>query len=188
MDTRQKLRRVFFALWPDESVRRAIRKHATPCIESLKGRVTSTPKLHVTLHFIGSVSDKELACMHEAASAVKAARFSLTLDSFGYFKRPRILWMGATEAPDPLLELHSELAKQLGSCGYEHDVRRYSPHVTLMRKCQRRPACKHDFSITWPVDSFFLVESVPDRDNPSGGVNYRIIERYPLAEISSSMR
>ena len=188
METRTKLRRVFLALWPDDSVRRAIRKHASPCLESLKGRVTSTPKLHVTLHFIGSVSDEQLACMQEAASAVKASRFSLTLDSFGYFKRPRILWMGTTEVPDPLLQLYRELAKQLGSCGYKHDVRRYSPHVTLMRKCQRRPACSNDFSITWPVDSYFLVESVPDRDNPSGGVNYHIIERYPLAEISSGMR
>lgn len=177
-----KMRRLFFALWPDDTVRKAIIKKTTPYLESRKGRIICAANYHVTLHYIGPVPEEEIACFRTAASEIRAEKFQLQLDSFGYFSRPGIVWLGMTEVPDELLQLYQTMGQQLEECGYQADDRAYSPHVTLMRKCPKPIAALHgEVSIPWPVEQFALLESVADNSGPHGGVIYRVVEQYPLA-------
>ena len=182
-----KKRRLFFALWPEMEVRQAIARQTAPYLKKNNGRVIPAANLHITLHFIGSVDDEMAGCLHTAASAVKAEPFQLELDTFGYFSRARIAWLGVTQTPQAVLHLKQALGEQLTDCGYRPESRKFSPHVTLMRNC-RRPvsALRGEVSIPWTVNRFVLLESVQQAIGESQGagrqgVSYRVIEQYPLS-------
>ena len=85
--------------------------------------------------------------------------------------------MGCQDRPVELMLLRDKLGESLVNCGYQIESRDYKPHVTLMRKCMTSVSTTKDFIIPWLVDEFVLVESIPG----SGSVNYKVIEKYPLA-------
>lgn len=172
-----KLRRLFFALWPDDAVRgEIVRRFENMPQYAMQGSKTVPSNLHITLHFIGNVDEPTMACLQQAGRTVQGAAFELKLDNLGYFSKPQVFWMGCSNMPATLQVLHQQLAEALLPCGYEADARPFSPHVTLMRKL-RAPG---DFvaieSINWPVQSFALVESVACPD----GVQYQLVENYLL--------
>jgi len=177
MNANLKTRRLFFAFWPSELVRKSVVEAVLPVVRNLRGHVIQPHNLHITLHFIGQVSAEVKACIHEAAQTVTGESFSVNLDYFGHFSRAKILWMGPSTVPAELIRIHDQLGEALERCGYQCDKRPYSPHVTLMRKCKKISSRQQEFSILWTVNEFVLVESIQD----NSGVNYQVIERYPLS-------
>ena len=102
-----KTRRLFFALWPDDQIRSQIVENYISRIRKAKhGRVIQPHNLHITLHFVGSVTEDIKECMHEAATTIRADRFVCNLDCYGYFPRAKIFWMGCKETPNELIPLH----------------------------------------------------------------------------------
>ena len=180
-----KTRRLFFALWPTDQVRHSIVETFSQLPLNDKGHIMQPRNLHVTLHFIGSVTEDVKNCMHTAAQTIRSNSFECDLDRFGSFRRARILWMGCQNVSVELTQLHHKLAVALENCGYQSEKRVFSPHVTLMRKylipfgnqMGNQSAEQIDFSITWLVNEFVLVESHSDKQ----GVNYQVIEKYPLS-------
>ena len=114
--------------------------------------------------------------MHASATTIRADRFVCNLDCYGYFPRAKIFWMGCKETPNELIQLHRKLGTALENCAYRAEDRSFTPHLTLMRKCEQAELIQAEFSIKWPVDKFALLESHSGRH----GVNYRLIETYPL--------
>jgi len=53
----------------------------------------------------------------------------------------------------------------------------FSPHVTLARRVQQRVNEPLRPSICWSANEFALIVS----DNVSGGVRYRVVQRWPLS-------
>ena len=76
-----KKRRLFFALWPDKSIRKemALLNRKLPSAER-GGRLMSDANLHLTLHYIGPVSEEDMTSLNLAAQKVKSAPFKLKLD------------------------------------------------------------------------------------------------------------
>ena len=176
MNNSIKTHRLFFALWPSDLVRRSITEVLSCLPTKIDGRAVPTQNLHVTLHFVGHVTESTKDCMHAAARSVDAEAFQFDMDTLGHFPKAKIFWMGAQSSPLQLTQLHKKLGAAIEGCGFDADTRPFSPHVTLMRKSVH-PAMKYeDFSIPWTVDEFVLVESVQDE----AGVNYRVLERYSL--------
>lgn len=140
------------------------------------GRLILPENLHITLHFIGSVTEEVKTCLHQAALSVVAEPFDIRLERFGYFDKAKIFWMAPKTIPPALSSLHERLGSAFASCGYKSDSRPYSPHVSLLRKAKSTPLQYPEFTIDWQVDDFVLVESVSTAD----GVEYNVIERYPL--------
>ena len=172
-----RTRRLFFALWPDASCRERLRNAQQSLVLTGKqARYVPADNLHVTLHFIGNVSEDKLPCFKQQARLLAADCFDLRLDTFGYFKRARVGWMGCTQTPRGLTVLHGLLAGQLSDCGFQAENRHYNPHVTMIRKLQQPADNAGAEPIDWLVNDFVLIESVPVR----GGVRYDILERYPL--------
>ncbi len=132
--------------------------------------------LHLTLHFIGNVYFDQMACLQQQARLVKAAAFEFNIDCQGYFKKPQVAWLGCSELPAALRELHQQLGQRLQLCDYRPEARRYNPHVTMARKIDRIPGPESFESIPWVVENFSLIE-VRQIDD---GVQYRVIETYPL--------
>jgi len=172
-----KSRRLFFALWPSDEIRQNIVKTFSGLSLKGKGRAIQAGNLHVTLHFVGQVTEEVKDCMHRAAQSVDSHGFEFKLDCLGYFPRSKVMWMGAQEHSAELTSLYKKLGMAIASCGYQLDPRAYAPHVTLMRKCSKPDFRPVDLSIPWQVQEFVLVESI----NVEHGVQYRVIEKYPLS-------
>ena len=172
-----QIHRIFFALWPDDTTRKQIvSSFQQLSIDNKQGRVVSFDNLHITLHFIGNVNQQKLDCLHRAAQAVKADSFNLELDHYGYFHKPKVLWMGIKQIPEALITLHNTLGASLAECKFEVELRPYAPHMTLMRKLPKPEAFEKSKSIGWQVKEFVLVESI----SIEGGVRYEVREHYTL--------
>ena len=172
-----KTHRLFFALWPTDKVRQSLVELISQLPRQINGRAIQPQNLHVTLHFVGQVTEPTKDCMHAAAQSVNAQTFQLNLDCFGHFPKAKILWMGSQNTPAQLTQLHKKLGVAIENCGFNSDTRAFSPHVTLMRKCRKPDTAQSEFSLPWCIEEFVLVESITYKE----GVNYQVIEKYPLS-------
>lgn len=169
--------RIFFALWPTDEVRQNIVKlfKQSPYYQ-LPGRILPDSNLHLTLHFVGNVSVEKMQCLHNQAKHVIAEPFNIKLNHYGYFQRPKIIWMGLEKVDTNLLSLHTNLASNLKPCGYNAEQRAFNPHLSLIRKVPQPDGLERFTAIYWQVNEFVLVESV----STEAGVQYKVIQHYPL--------
>jgi 2'-5' RNA ligase len=173
-DNESRRRRLFFALWPDETTRKAIAKFARN-FPRRHGRPVPSPNLHITLAFVGAVDTTVHERLRAWAAAIEADRFLLRLTQVGYFPRTRILWLGAA-CPAALTFLVRQLNEGLELCGFRPDLRPYRPHVTLLRDAGPAPATYEVAPIHWQVDQFYLMES---HTRPEGA-RYEILQGFEL--------
>ena len=166
--------RVFFALWPDADIARALHSVADEACRSWGGRRTRPETLHLTLAFLGDTPTARLADAATAAAGVRCAAFEFCLDRLGYWQHNRILWAGGgSAAANPLAASLDGLLRQAGFALAE---RSFAAHVTLLRDCRRPDRAELPVAIRWPVRDFVLAESRP----AAAGVRYEIIGRWPL--------
>lgn len=176
---KQVSRRLFFALWPNDDVRQQLAVLIHQSSAHNTGKSISAMNLHLTLVFLGNVEEAHIECLRDVAGSIQANSFRLQLDKPGWFKKPRVAWMGTDHPPDVLLSLVSQLREVCIKCGLRVEDGTFRPHVSLQRKVQRFQS----FDVTpveWDVDSFVLVQS---HTHPQG-VEYRVIDRWPLLEES----
>jgi 2'-5' RNA ligase len=168
--------RIFFALWPDALLREQLdnARKSIP-VERPARRVPDT-NFHLTLHFIGNVYREQLVCMQQQAGLVVAERFELDIDCQGHFSKPRVAWLGCSDVPGALQDLHRQLGQRLRDCEYQPELRRYHPHITVARKIKSMPESSNFAPMRWRVEKFVLIES---RATESG-VEYRVIDSYDL--------
>ena len=141
--------------------------------------------LHLTLRFIGEITEDVAADVDEALAQLRARRFSLQLAGTGVFggNRPHTLWVGVERDPD-LISLHDKIELALIRIGLAPEPRRFAPHVTLARL--RDPvldglghflAAHARFrAAPLPVEQFSLVASFPTK----AGSIYEDQADYPL--------
>jgi len=169
---KQGTARLFVALWPDESTREQIERHAGGWHWPTTARRYSPPDWHVTLHFIGPFDKARLAELESALHAPFKA-FTLQLDH-------PIVWphglavLCARETPVELRELHQHLRLALEDLGVTTDQRPYTPHLTLARQAQASQPPSELESTEWHVNGYALVEST---GNPSA--RYKVLRQYP---------
>ena len=167
--------RLFFALWPNEGVRKKI----SSCVKLLpahRGRGVPRYNWHMTLHFIGNTTFAQKDCLHDQAKKVNAKPFDLRIDRVGYFKKPKVFWLGCQQPPRALVDLQKNLGGLITECEYQPETRPYSPHITVARKVSEKPEMTSFGSIDWHIDRFVLIESVSEPN----GVRYRVLEDYRL--------
>jgi RNA 2',3'-cyclic 3'-phosphodiesterase len=141
--------------------------------------------LHVTLKFVGEVSDQLVLEIKGALATVKAAPFEVKFEGVGGFpnaKSPRVFWAGVNGG-DGLPQLASMIDAELGKLGIDREEKAYHPHLTLAR-ATRDPlrelapllnAPQPQFG-TMTAREFFMYQSRPQR----GGSKYAKLERYGL--------
>jgi 2'-5' RNA ligase len=151
-------------------------------------RWTPTAHLHVTLRFLGSVPEAEIAALQAALAAVSAPRFSVALAGVGVFpaadagKSPRVLWAGLAPR-EPLHALKLAVDERLGPDPESRD-RGFTPHVTLARVHDPAHLAARAFldrhaqlaSVPWLVEGFSLYVSEALATGPA----YRVLAQYPL--------
>ena len=166
--------RLFFALWPDESVREGVETQLPPMPKPAKP--VPRANWHLTLAFLGHTGRDTRARYEAAAESVASRPFELVLDRLGYFHRSNVLWLGAGDVPRRLAALHGDLNALLADEGYEPDKRPFKAHLTLARKMPPPGDLPAVSPIAWTVADFCLVRSELDRR----GARYEVVRRFPL--------
>lgn len=125
----------------------ALRREAARLVASMSEALAAAPApprvvwvaprdLHVTLRFLGEVSDETCADVKRRfASPIARAPFEVEWRGLGAFpspRRPRALWIGLVAGALELGRLESEVARRLDGTGPE-EARPSHPHVTLGR-------------------------------------------------------
>lgn len=133
-------RRLFVAVEPSKDCRALLTATQTALAErfpSLRVRWQPAENLHLTLAFLGHVSDDdaEVCAQRVASLAPSHRRFALGTTRLGAFPsplRPSVLWLGVrAEPPDALASLQRDVA---GAFRHLHDDRKpFRPHLTLAR-------------------------------------------------------
>lgn len=130
----------------------------------------------MTLAFLGDCDTARRTCVENAAASSTVPAFSFRLVAIQWRRRTGIVWLTASEIPEPLRQLTASLDRALVSCGYVPDARPFRAHVTVARHVRRLRGKPEMVPIEWCVRDFCLVLST---STPRGSV-YTVVKRWPL--------
>jgi len=170
--------RVFFAVWPEPSLRTSLAGLAAEAAREARGRPAAVENIHITLAFLGEQPVSRMAVLCAIGARSGGPPFSIALDEIGCFRKAGVAWLGASAPQLELLALQQRLASELRSRRFPIDDRPYSPHLTLARRIEvaiRRR--RLSAPVVWTVSSFALMAS----ETTASGPIYRRLAEWPLA-------
>ena len=185
------MKRVFIAVDISDEARRQAAAH----IERLRSSFARLrvgwerpEKLHITLKFLGAVSDEQLSGIERAVRAValQNSEYRVKLAGTGVFpetRDPRILWIGL-EPSAATVRLAHAIDDVCAKLGFEPEKRRFKPHLTIGRL--REPAASRELAeahrrsvfepTEFPIKEITIYES---KLLPIGSV-YSSLAAFPL--------
>lgn len=152
--------RLFFALWPSQSVRAHFHDWARAVHADCGGRVLRAETLHLTLAFLGEVDPSRLDLLMALMQRTPLVPCTLTFDHLVYEVDRKILWASANHVPDALGATRDTLLSQWQNQGGRIEVRSFRPHVTLLRHARCAPADPNPKPVIWTCDNYVLIHSV----------------------------
>jgi 2'-5' RNA ligase len=168
--------RLFFALPVDAALAATLADLARHAASATGGRALPKANLHATVAFIGSVPREAIATLCAIGAALRSDAIDVTLDTLGSFRGARVAWVGCSNVPAALRELHAALCAQLTAASFVLEPRPYHPHVTLARHC-RHPVARRDIApLEWRIEQVVLYESI----SAEGGPRYEPLATWPL--------
>lgn len=101
--------------------------------------------MHLTLKFLGDVDARGVyeVCRAVQNAAAPLAPFDLQISGAGAFpnvRRPRTLWVGASEGEPALAALAEGVESELHKLGFRRESRRFHAHLTVGRVRHAGPA------------------------------------------------
>jgi 2'-5' RNA ligase len=93
-------------------------------------------QMHLTLSFLGNVSEDVEEKLKTNLSAIEWRAFFLPLIGFGAFPgkgRPNVVWIGVGSGHPHLFQLHKRVQEAALAAGLEPNLRSFHPHVTVAR-------------------------------------------------------
>lgn len=155
--------RLFFALWPDAAVVSELMQWAQRAHDHCGGRVMRPDTLHLTLAFLGQVADDRIPELRALLRTRRWTGGSVTLDCYGCFRGPRIVWAGSSEFIPWLDRMHAALWRALFRLGFETSEEPFRPHLSLLRQAnpQGLAALAVPRPVVWAARRLVLVASTP---------------------------
>lgn len=163
--------RLFLALWPDETIRQQLVQRRDAWHWHRSASPVADAKLHVTLHFLGSVDEGRIPELMEGFR-VPVNPFELVLDTATVWHQS-IAVLEPSRKPQALLDLHAALAREVERLGLALEERPYKPHVTMARRGGGSTPPEVLEPLLWSVDSYALVQS-----KLGAGAEYQVLQRY----------
>ena len=99
--------------------------------KGIRGNYTTEENMHLTLAFIGDYPDPEPVL--EVLSAVDFTPFALSLEGIGCFGD---LWWAGVKDSAPLEAVTRRIRRALAENDIPFDRKKFSPHITLLRKAR----------------------------------------------------
>jgi 2'-5' RNA ligase len=94
--------------------------------------------IHLTLKFLGDVEQSKILQVNTAVNRAtdSFSPFQITAGNTGCFPSPRnpsVLWIGIAPVAGDLQRLRDALEEELARQGFEHDNKKFNPHLTIAR-------------------------------------------------------
>lgn len=158
----QEVVRAFIAVDIPPDVRESLGQVSSRLQEKLEEtpvRWVDYRKIHLTLKFLGDVSQENLGMVQKILESEVNKHQSLEIGigrvgAFPKTRHPRVIWVGV-EAPDELYDLRRGIEDGVARLGYNYDKYDFTPHLTLgrvSRKASSRDVRKvgkalHEFQV-----------------------------------------
>jgi RNA 2',3'-cyclic 3'-phosphodiesterase len=188
----EKRYRIFVAINLPNDIKRQLFNYSEKWPE-LPAKWTAKDNLHITLEFLGHMTDEEVGeiCMSVKNVAERHNSFSLSLSQilYGPPKKipPKMIWAEG-EKSENLFLLRQDLEDSLiEKISFVPENRTFAPHITLARinawawkgiEPEERPEIKEFLDLIFTVESIEVMES----EMKKGGPVYTIIESYNLKD------
>lgn len=188
-----KRHRIFIAINLPGDIRKKLASYQKKWPE-ITAKWVSPDNIHITLEFLGYITDQELGevCMITKEVVKKYKSFSINLNKICYGplkllsgKSPKMIWAIGEEVKG-LANLKNDLEKSLlESVHFAPENRKFIPHITLARinewewkkiEPEERPEVDENMDLIFSVESVEVMESELKR----GGSRYTILESVPL--------
>ena len=99
----------------------------------VRGRETPAENMHLTLAFIGDYDDPDH--VKSVIDGIRIRPFDIALSGIGAFGD---LWWAGIEESAPLQAVVRRLRRALAEEGIPFDRKKFSPHITLIRRAEGR--------------------------------------------------
>jgi len=163
----ERTRRLFYALWPSDELRRQMEHETRKAVRHCGGRVIPAANLHITLAFLGSVTESKLGATIACAKTTTVRPFELVLGELKWWERQQLLCLEPIAGGDALQDLVGRLQTELRAKDFAVERRPFRAHVTLAREVRRAHEFKAIKELHWQVERIDLIES---QTLPSGSV------------------
>lgn len=175
VQSKDKMIRSFLAVPLPDSLKQRLAELQNDLRQKLRNvRWTRPEALHLTLRFLGDVTQEDLDKIRTSVLSVERTQkaFEVTAKGLAAFpdsRRPRVLWIGL-EPAKPLTALHSACQAALTTAGIAPEERPFRPHLTLGRLKRQEPGLASLISTrenqavgTFPVQQLVLYQSLLHR-------------------------
>ncbi len=172
-DNLMSVKRIFFALWPNDRQREQLRKVISPAAKLVEGEAVYRGSWHVTLAFIGDYPEYLVHNIQSATAEIEFEPFRTRFDKAEYWPRPKIAVLATQSVPAELERLVTALNGVLSDAGIEPESRTFRPHITIVNKARpfETQRLAQPALVEW--SGFELVESV----SGPRGVTYRPLKQ-----------
>lgn len=139
-------------------------------------RRSPAEQMHITLSFLGEVSEDRLTCVISGLESITHSSFRVELGGLGSF--PGVVFAKVEDQP-ALNALAENVMQRMRGCGVPQESRPYRPHVTLARSRDRRArVTAQPFSpLSFDATEFALYRSFLGPKGP----RYERLRHFPLA-------
>ncbi len=188
----EKRHRIFIAINLPEEIKKELARFYDKWPE-LPAKWISQDNLHITLEFLGDLTDVEIGDVCEIAKEVvkRHKPFSVVLNKvlYGPPKKnpPRMVWAEG-EKTEELADLKEDFQECLvEKISFRPEGKGFVPHITLARisewefrkfDIEERPEINENIDLSFTVESVEVMESELKR----GGPVYTILESHTLGE------
>ena len=122
--------RLFIAIPFTKEIRKELQRFQNDLKRAgMTGRFSPVENLHLTLAFIGEYADPQ--DILDVMEQIPFEAFDLSLEGFGHFHD--LYWAGIANCP-PLAAYVRRLRRALAENEIPFDRKKFSPHITLVRK------------------------------------------------------
>jgi len=192
----EKRHRIFIAINLPNEIKKGLFLYSEKWPE-LPCKWTAKDNLHITLEFLGDLTDVEIGDVCKIVKEISQRHdsFSINLNKIVYGplrlrsgQAPRMVWVEGGKSEE-LADLKNDLQEYLlEKISYKPDpVKAFHPHITLARikewefrhfELDERPDVNEDIDLIFTVESIEVMESELKR----GGPVYTILESHNLGD------
>jgi 2'-5' RNA ligase len=176
----EKRHRIFIAINLPGDIKKQLFRYSEKWLD-LPAKWELKDNLHITLEFLGALTDAEIAERHSG--------FSLNLNKilYGPPKKmpPKFVWVEGDKSKE-LAELRQDLENSLTQkIAFVPESRAFAPHITLARisamefriiEPEERPEINENIDLAFTVESIEVMES----EMRKGGPIYTVLESHNL--------
>jgi RNA 2',3'-cyclic 3'-phosphodiesterase len=163
----EKIRAFIAVDFPSEVIKEIARVQSVLGGQKFTGKMTELENLHLTLKFLGEISDEKLEEVRGVLREIKFGKFEARLadaGTFSYRGKPSIVWIKV--GGKGIFELQTMVDEAMSKCGFGKEDR-FMSHLTVARvKYVKSPSEFKEYvratgvkDLEWEVGSFKLMKS-----------------------------